>query len=124
MEGGTAFHFVTDGIHAAPKRATEAASGRDIRLGGGVKTIRQYIRAGLIDEVHPKNALKSVTVTSARGGMRTEIIQDWPFGRTRVFARPAAPQRRFRYATDAMASDPFRSRERSPLCVQSATSMR
>jgi dihydrofolate reductase len=52
MEGGTTFHFVTDGIHAALKRATEAAAGKDIRVGGGVSTIRQYLQAGLIDEMH------------------------------------------------------------------------
>ena len=52
MEGGTTFHFVTDGIHAALERAAEAAKGRDIRLGGGVATIRQYLRAGLVDEMH------------------------------------------------------------------------
>jgi len=52
MEGGTTFHFVTDGIHAALKRANEAAQGRDVRLGGGVATIRQYLAAGLIDEMH------------------------------------------------------------------------
>ena len=52
MDGGTVFHFVTDGIHAALTRATEAANGRDVRLGGGVATIRQYLRAGLIDEMH------------------------------------------------------------------------
>jgi dihydrofolate reductase len=52
MEGGTTFHFVTDGIHAALKRATEAAAGKDVRLGGGVATIRQYLTAGLIDEMH------------------------------------------------------------------------
>jgi dihydrofolate reductase len=52
MEGGTTFHFVTDGIHAALKRATEAADGRDVRLGGGVATIRQYLGAGLIDDMH------------------------------------------------------------------------
>ena len=52
MDGGTTFHFVTDGIHAALKRATEAAKDRDIRLGGGVATIRQYLRAALIDEMH------------------------------------------------------------------------
>jgi len=52
MNGGTTFHFVTDGIHAAHKRASEAAGGRDIRLGGGVATIRQYLSAGLIDEMH------------------------------------------------------------------------
>ena len=52
MEGGTTFYFVTDGIDAALKRATEAAKDRDIRLGGGVATIRQYLRAALIDEMH------------------------------------------------------------------------
>lgn len=52
MAGGTTFHFVTDGIEAALERAREAAGGRDIRLGGGVATIRQYLRAGLVDEMH------------------------------------------------------------------------
>jgi dihydrofolate reductase len=52
MEGGTTFHFVADGIHAALKRAKEAALGKDVRLGGGVATIRQYLAAGLIDELH------------------------------------------------------------------------
>ena len=52
MEGGTVFHFVTDGIHAALKRAVEAAKGQDVRLGGGAATIRQYLQAGLIDEMH------------------------------------------------------------------------
>ena len=52
MEGGTVFHFVTDGIHAALARAREAAQGKDVRLGGGVATIRQYLRAGLVDELH------------------------------------------------------------------------
>ncbi len=52
MDGGTVFHFVADGINAAMTRATEAAKGQDIRLGGGVATIRQYLRAALIDEMH------------------------------------------------------------------------
>jgi dihydrofolate reductase len=52
MEGGTVFHFVTDDIHVALQRATEAAGGRDVRLGGGVAAIRQYLRAGLVDELH------------------------------------------------------------------------
>jgi dihydrofolate reductase len=52
MAGGTTFHFVTEGIHAALERATAAAKGRDVRLGGGAATIRQYLRAGLIDEMH------------------------------------------------------------------------
>lgn len=52
MEGGTVFHFVTDGIHAAHARAREAAQGRDVRVGGGVATVRQYLRAGLLDQIH------------------------------------------------------------------------
>jgi dihydrofolate reductase len=52
MEGGTTFHFVTDGIHAALDRARTTAEGRDVRLGGGVATIQQYLRAGLVDEMH------------------------------------------------------------------------
>jgi|SRR5580704_17555917 dihydrofolate reductase len=52
MNGGTTFHFVTDGIQAALQQATDAANGKDVRLGGGVATIRQYLRARLIDEMH------------------------------------------------------------------------
>ena len=52
MEGGTVFHFVTDGIEAALERATEAAGGLDVRLGGGVSTVQQYLRAGLVDQLH------------------------------------------------------------------------
>ncbi len=52
MDGGTTFHFVTDGIHAALKRAKEAAGGLDVRIGGGPATIRQYLQAGLIDQLH------------------------------------------------------------------------
>jgi dihydrofolate reductase len=52
MAGGTEFHFVTDGIHAALAQARSAAGGRDVRVGGGVATIRQYLREGLIDELH------------------------------------------------------------------------
>jgi dihydrofolate reductase len=52
MQGGTIFHFVTDGIHAALDRAREAAGDKDIRVGGGASTIRQYLEEGLIDEMH------------------------------------------------------------------------
>ncbi len=52
MEGGTTFHFVTEGIHAAAERASAAANGKDIRVGGGVATLHQFLRAGLIDELH------------------------------------------------------------------------
>ena len=52
MKGGTTFHFVTDGIEAALERARKAAGGRDVRVGGGVATVRQYLRARLVDELH------------------------------------------------------------------------
>jgi dihydrofolate reductase len=52
MQGGTTFHFVTDGIEAALERAKAAAQGRDVRLGGGASVIRQYLQARLVDEMH------------------------------------------------------------------------
>jgi dihydrofolate reductase len=52
MAGGTEFRFVTDGIESALEQAKAAAGGRDVRIGGGVATIRQYLRARLIDELH------------------------------------------------------------------------
>lgn len=52
MAGGTTFHFVTEGIEAALEQAKDAAGGKDVRLGGGVATVRQYLQAGLIDELH------------------------------------------------------------------------
>jgi dihydrofolate reductase len=52
MKGGTVFHFVTGGIEEALRRAREAAGGLDVRIGGGADTIRQYLRAGLVDEMH------------------------------------------------------------------------
>jgi dihydrofolate reductase len=52
MKGGTTFHFVTDGIHSALRRAQEVAGEKDVRIGGGVATIQQYLRAKLIDQLH------------------------------------------------------------------------
>src|SRR6184192_1883723 len=52
MEGGTTFYFVTDGIEAALEQAKAAAGGLDVKIGGGVSTVRQYLQAGLIDELH------------------------------------------------------------------------
>src|SRR5271166_579977 len=52
MKGGTEFRFVTEGIRAALEQAKAAAGGKDVRLGGGVATIRQYLQAALIDELH------------------------------------------------------------------------
>jgi dihydrofolate reductase len=52
MQGDTTFHFVTGGIHEALDGARKAAGGKDVRLGGGVSTIQQYLRARLVDELH------------------------------------------------------------------------
>jgi dihydrofolate reductase len=52
MKGGTTFHFVTDGIHEALKRARAAAAGKDVRIGGGASTVRQYLQEKLIDDLH------------------------------------------------------------------------
>lgn len=52
MKGGTTFYFISDGIESALRQAREAAAGKDVRIGGGVATIRQYLLAGLIDEMH------------------------------------------------------------------------
>jgi dihydrofolate reductase len=51
MAGGTTFYFVTEGVQGAAERAIAAAKGRDVRVGGGVATIQQFLRAGLIDEL-------------------------------------------------------------------------
>jgi dihydrofolate reductase len=52
MQGGTTFHFVTDGIHAALEQAKLAANGKDVRIGGGISTVKQYIQSGLVDDMH------------------------------------------------------------------------
>jgi dihydrofolate reductase len=52
LEGGTTFIFVTEGIEAALKQAKLAAKGRDVKIGGGIETVRQYLEAGLIDQLH------------------------------------------------------------------------
>jgi dihydrofolate reductase len=52
MNGGTVFHFITDGIESALAQAKAAAGEKDVRIGGGVRTIRQYLQADLIDELH------------------------------------------------------------------------
>jgi dihydrofolate reductase len=52
MKGGTTFHFITGGVHAALEQAKSAAGDKDVRIGGGAATIRQYLQAGLIDELH------------------------------------------------------------------------
>jgi dihydrofolate reductase len=63
MEGGTTFYFVTGGIGEALERAKQAAGDKDVKIGGGVSTVRQYFKAGLIDSVH----LASVPVLLGQG---------------------------------------------------------
>jgi dihydrofolate reductase len=76
MEGGTTFHFVADGIEAALAQAFEAAGGADVRLGGGVATIQQYLRAGLVDELH----LVIVPVLLGRGERLFDQLDAGPHG--------------------------------------------
>jgi dihydrofolate reductase len=76
MAGGTIFHFVTDGLQAAFDRAFEAANGQDVRLGGGVATIQQYLRAGLVDELD----LAIVPILLGRGERLFDNLDGGPAG--------------------------------------------
>jgi dihydrofolate reductase len=76
MQGGTTFNFVTDGVDAALERAFEAANGLDVRLGGGVATIQQYLRARLIDEMH----LAVIPVLLGGGERLFDRLEGGPFG--------------------------------------------
>jgi len=76
MQGGTTFHFVTEGIEVALELAREAAGDRDIRLGGGVATIQQYLRAGLIDDLH----VAIVPVLLGRGERLFDNLEGGPEG--------------------------------------------
>jgi dihydrofolate reductase len=76
MQGKTTFHFVTDGIEAALTRAREAGGGGDIRVGGGAATIQQYLRAGLIDDLH----LAVVPILLGRGERLFENLDGAPDG--------------------------------------------
>lgn len=76
MNGGTTFHFVTGGIHEALERAREAANGLDVRLGGGASTVQQYLREGLIDELH----VAIVPVFLGSGERLFDRLDDGPDG--------------------------------------------
>ncbi len=93
MEGGTTFHFVTDGMESALARATEAAAGADIRLGGGVATVQQYLRAGLVDELHvvvvPVLLGAGERLFDAHGGVLDA------FGHVEVLSSPRVAHMRF-----------------------------
>jgi dihydrofolate reductase len=76
MAGGTTFHFITGGIRVAFVRAKEAAEGKDVRLGGGVATIRQFMQAGLVDELHA--AISPILLGAGErlfGGMDTKAYR-------------------------------------------------
>jgi dihydrofolate reductase len=76
MKGGTTFHFVTDGIHAALERAFAAADGQDVKVAGGAATIQQYLRAGLIDDLH----VVITPVLLGRGERLFDNLGDGPAG--------------------------------------------
>ncbi len=80
MQGGTTFHFVDGGIEAALERAFEAADGADVRIGGGAATVQQYLRAGLIDELH----LAIVPILLGSGERLFEHLDGGPHGYERV----------------------------------------
>lgn len=88
MTGGTTFHFVTEGIHEALKRAKEAAGAKDIRIGGGSATIRQYLRAGLIDEMHL--AISPVVLGSGESLFEGIDLLAYGFQCTRHVTTPSA----------------------------------
>jgi dihydrofolate reductase len=88
MAGDTQFHFVTGGIHDALKLARSAAGGKDIRLGGGVSTIRQYLHAGLVDEMHL--AFAPVVLGSGESLLAGIDLPAMGFVRTEHAATPGA----------------------------------
>lgn len=88
MTGGTTFHFVTEGIHEALKRAKEAAGAKDIRIGGGSATIRQYLRAGMIDEMHL--AISPVVLGSGESLFEGIDLLAYGFQCTRHVTTPSA----------------------------------
>jgi dihydrofolate reductase len=96
MRGGTTFHFVTDGFEAALERALDAAGGLDVRLGGGAATLRQYLRARLVDDLH----LAVVPVLLGAGKRLFEDADRWARGYERVefVASAAVSHARFRRA--------------------------
>ena len=103
MEGGTTFHFVTDGIEAALERALDAADGNDVRLGGGVVTIQQYLRAGLIDEMH----LVMVPVLLGSGERLFDHLDGGPVGYQCVefVSSPAVLHARFARSTPSPSEE-------------------
>ena len=93
MNGDTTFHFVTDGIHAALRRATEAANGRDVRLGGGAVTIREYLRAGLVKEWRPDAWIMAKQWLTTEGIIHELLESDVVVGHDKAIAERASVSR-------------------------------
>lgn len=92
MEGGTTFHFVTDGIESALRQAQEAAGGRDVQIAGGAQTIRQYLKAGLLDEL----TLHLVPVVLGAGERLLENVGRPKLTTIEVIASPSVTHLRYR----------------------------
>jgi len=92
MQGGTTFHFVTDGIEAALEQARAAAGGRDVAVAGGASTVRQYLAAGLLDELY----LHIVPVLLGAGDRLLENVGDLSLEPVEVVASPAVTHVRYR----------------------------
>jgi dihydrofolate reductase len=92
MAGGTVFHFVTDGIESALEQARTAAGGRDVSIAGGARTVQQYLRAGLLDELF----LHVVPIVLGSGERLLEDVGDPLLTPTEVIASPAVTHIRYR----------------------------
>jgi dihydrofolate reductase len=99
MEGGTTFTFVTGGIEAALEKAFAAAAGRDVRIGGGASTVRQYLKAGLVDELH----LVQVPLLMGQG---ERIFEDLGGVEERYECREFTPSKRVTHLLIGKGSDP------------------
>jgi dihydrofolate reductase len=97
MEGGTTFHFVTDGIESALDQARAAAGDRDVTIAGGASTIQQYIAAGLLDELY----LHVVPVVLGAGERLLENVGDPALEPVEVIASPAVTHIRYRVGAAA-----------------------
>ena len=92
MEGGTTFHFVTDGIEAALERARAAAGDEDVHIAGGASAVQQYLRAGLLDELW----LHIAPITLGAGERLLDDVGDVAFEPFEVVASPKATHVRYR----------------------------
>ena len=93
MEGGTTFHFVTDGIEAALRQARDAAKGKDVQIAGGASTVRQVIRAGALDELN----LHIVPIILGKGERLLENVGDPKMTPVTVVASPAVTHIKYRF---------------------------